>query len=121
MAYRLSPCEGRDLHDKHLYEQLQGAGGKRYTTPAECIRALNVDPPSQRIFDGLRKYETAARGTPDEMILLQKTHTNTQGFNILSLEYGADAAFVLHRPADSPVPQVFRLHFTSTSLYAITA
>ncbi|KZV65776.1 alpha/beta-hydrolase [Peniophora sp. CONT] len=67
-----------------------------YTAPAERIRALNVDPPETRIFDGLRKYEAAARG-----------------FNILSLEQGADAAFVLHRPADSPIPQVFRLRLSA--------
>ena len=34
-----------------------------YTAPAERIRALNAAPPEQRIFDSLRKYETAARGT----------------------------------------------------------
>lgn len=40
-----------------------------YTAPAERIRALNVAPPHQHIFDGLRKYETAVRGTSARTIL----------------------------------------------------
>jgi len=63
-----------------------------YTHPAPQIKALDVDPPAQYIVKGLKKYEAAARK-----------------FDVFALERVNDAVFVLHRPENSQVPQVYRM------------
>lgn len=43
------------------YDSL-GDSDRKYTRPAEHIKALNVGPIPQRIFDDMSKYEDTARG-----------------------------------------------------------
>ncbi|KAI0049720.1 alpha/beta-hydrolase [Auriscalpium vulgare] len=74
-----------------------------YTYPAKQVKAVNVDPIPQRIFDGMKQYEDAARG-----------------FDLLGgFEYakeGLPAGIILsHRPPDAQVAQVYRMSSDPTS------
>ncbi|KAI0063028.1 alpha/beta-hydrolase [Artomyces pyxidatus] len=86
-----------------------GQSRLEFTHLAKQVKGLNVDPVPQRIFDGMKKYEDAARG-----------------FNLLAFERAEGTSpqslFISHRPPDAQVLQVYRMPAdpTSTELQRLT-
>ena len=87
-----------------------------FSLPAEHIKALNVGPVPQRIFDGMSKYNDTARGehiTPssgENNVLCKPTGT---GFAVSGFEVSGkntrDSVIVTHRPKDAQVAQLYRI------------
>ncbi|KAI0318123.1 Alpha/Beta hydrolase protein [Amylostereum chailletii] len=73
-----------------------------FTRPASQIKALNVDPVPERIFEAMKKYEDSGRGF------------NTFGFERVS-DGDSGTIFVQHRPADAQVSQVYRMPVDAAS------
>jgi hypothetical protein len=99
----------------------------KFTRPAEHIKALNVGPIPQRIFDGMSKYNDTARG----MSVLSArpslyTTVRDTGFSVNGLEFFKENAqgsiIVTHRPKDAQVSQLYRIpsDTSSTELERLT-
>ncbi|KAJ7063598.1 Alpha/Beta hydrolase protein [Mycena amicta] len=72
--------------------------GLEFTEPAEQIKAFNMNPVPQRIFDDMRKYEAAARGFGFTCFEKPRKGDDGQGSAIIS-----------HRPEDSQVEELYRI------------
>ena len=85
-----------------------------FSTPAEQVKTINVEPVPQRIFDGMAKYEDAARGY--NLINFERNVKDTNG------ELTPTQLLVSHRPQDAQVFQLYRLPAdpSSTELQRIT-
>ncbi|KAJ7272993.1 Alpha/Beta hydrolase protein [Mycena rebaudengoi] len=74
-------------------------GDLEFTQPAKQIKAFNMKPVPQRIFDDMRKYEDSARG-----------YGFTYFENILEgNDSGPGHAIISHRPPDSQVQEYYRI------------
>lgn len=90
--------------------------GYEFSRPAEHIKALNVDPIPQRIFNDMSKYNDTARGMfiyrpiPPHTDLIELFGT---GFDINEFEFTRENArggvIVTHRPKDAQVAQLYRI------------
>ncbi|KAI0059189.1 alpha/beta-hydrolase [Artomyces pyxidatus] len=81
----------------------------KFSHPAKKIKALNVGPIPQRIFDGMKKYEEAVRG---------------YNFPTFERKIGTRPQTLIlgHRPLDAQTMQVFRMpaDTSSTELQRLT-
>ncbi|KAH7882962.1 alpha beta-hydrolase [Phlebopus sp. FC_14] len=89
-------------------------GDLKFTRPANQIKAVNVPAIPQRIFDGMKDYEDAARGF--DVRGYERTVKNPAGQDVLG------GIILSHRPADAQVAQIFRISVdpASTELERLT-
>jgi len=96
-------------------------GRYKFTRPAEHIKALNVEPIPQRIFDDMSKYNDTARG----MSVLPTTRPTRctlrdAGFAVNGFEFSKENArgsiIVTHRPKDAQVSQLYRIPSNTSSI-----
>lgn len=85
-----------------------------FARPTKQVKTINVDPIPERIFNGMKIYEDAARGF--QMIGFDRSVKNKDG------QLASAQLLVSHRPSDAQVPQVYRLPVDpkSTELERIT-
>ncbi|KAI9512128.1 Alpha/Beta hydrolase protein [Russula earlei] len=105
------------------------SNGYKFSRPARHVKALNVGPIPQRIFDGMSKYNDTARGMSILPSLANKRPLTTlcdTGFAIKGFEISRDNArgsiIVAHRPDDAQVSQIYRIPSdpSSTELERLT-
>lgn len=86
----------------------------KFARPANQVKTINVDPIPQRIFDGMKVYEDAARGF--QLLTFERSTSDKEN------QHSTSQLFVAHRPADAQVPQIYRLPANpqSTELQRIT-
>lgn len=89
-------------------------GDLEFTRPARQIKAVNLPAVPQRIFDGMKQYEDAARGygTPG----FERTTKDVNGREV------PGGVIVSHRPANAQVTQLYRMSTdpSSTELNRLT-
>ncbi|OJA12246.1 hypothetical protein AZE42_04083 [Rhizopogon vesiculosus] len=76
-------------------------GDLEFTRPAKQIKAVNVPVVSQRIFNGMKQYEDAARGF--DALGFERTVKDADGREV------PGGVIVSHRPADAQVTQLYRM------------
>ena len=87
-----------------------------FSRPAEHIKALNVGPVPQRIFDNMSKYNDTARGehiipfSGENNVLCKPMDTGfaVNGFEV-SGKNARDSIIITHRPKDAQVAQLYRI------------
>jgi hypothetical protein len=89
-----------------------------FARPAKQVKTVDVPPVPQRIFDGMAKYEDAARGY--NLINFERSVND----KLASGELTPTQLLITHRPPDAQVAQVYRLPAdpsrSSTELQRIT-
>lgn len=113
------------------YDSL-GDSDRKFTRPAEHIKALNVGPIPQRIFDDMSKYEDTARGMYNQssyhLRIANSLHMCERGagFGMNGFEHSTKnirgGIIVNHRPEDAQVSQLYRIPSdpSSTELERLT-
>ncbi|KAG2058015.1 alpha beta-hydrolase [Suillus hirtellus] len=89
-------------------------GNLEFTRPAKQIKAVNLPAVPQRIFDGMKQYEDAARGFSASGF--ERTTKDANGKEV------PGGIIVAHRPADAQVTQLYRMPTdpSSTELSRLT-
>ncbi|KAG2358179.1 alpha beta-hydrolase [Suillus spraguei] len=89
-------------------------GDLEFTRPARQIKAVNLPAVPQRIFDGMKQYEDAARGFGT--LGFEWTTKDSNGKEV------PGGIIVSHRPADAQVTQLYRMPTdpSSTELNRLT-
>ena len=86
----------------------------KFSRPVTRVKTINVEAVPQRIFDGMAKYEDAARGY--NLIDFERSVKDLNG------ELTPTQVLITHTPPDAQVLQVYRLPAdpSSTELQRIT-
>lgn len=108
LLYMVRGTDVRTLNMSVDYSHLE------FSRPAKHVKTINVEPVPQRIFDGMAKYEDAARGY--NLLNFERSIKDKAG------ELIPTQLLVTHRPPDAQVLQIYRLSTdpSATDLQRIT-